>query len=219
MIVRPGASPPNGGLTVRLEAGQTVDIDGSFVLSSVRLGRTTTLPTSGYGKLRQRRLRRQRQRHWACWGRNSRRLHRGTVTLFSSKSKSNMAGETVVWSVELLVRGLSRYGVACGYAACRIADGTEAATASMRRRQRQRRRGRQALCADLWGWFGACICGGGRWWIGLWGLYGREYLWKPVTSLYGIKVSVVWVWLVRMACDRRDLQEAGCAHQQAGQDR
>ena len=52
MIVRPGASPPNGGLTVRLEAGQTVDIDGSFVLSSVRLGRTTTLPTSGYGKSR-----------------------------------------------------------------------------------------------------------------------------------------------------------------------
>ena len=34
-----------------------------------------------------------------------------------------------------------------------------------------------------------------------------------------IKVSVVWVWLVRMACGRRDQQEAGCAHRQAEQDR
>ena len=89
--------PPDGGLWHR--AWHVAD---SFVLSSVRLGRTTTLPTSGHNHqacawpvpdshlLSSIRLswagtcilrastsvRRQRQRHWACGGWNSRRRGR-----------------------------------------------------------------------------------------------------------------------------------------------
>ena len=159
----------------------------------------------GYLRLRrqrQRRLRRQRQRHWTCGGRNSWRLHRGTVTLFSSKSKSSVASETVVWPVELLVRGLSSYGrmswpvrySACQGMAClpglsncwrnRGCDGVDAsASTSTSAGPGLRRVGVCGGCMDVEIWWTVSLVDwfAGAVWCG--------YLWMPVAGLVEIKVA------------------------------